>query len=155
MGQELKQQVEYLVNDLKAYQDYNYGPKGLRHTVKQELYLWKKQQRDMTVVQVPQLYKDLWMQSKSKTKSQQLENALKDGWEALPTYNSNGKHLRIEDKHGKLLIYHLPIPQQYTETLAATAHLIPSSRTTEHRRGHTSEKYWGLWRKYKMEPHMC
>ncbi len=59
MGQELKQRVEYLVNDLKAYEDYDYGPKGLRHAVKHELYLWKKQQKDITVVQVSQLYRDL------------------------------------------------------------------------------------------------
>ncbi|KAI9761262.1 MAG: hypothetical protein M1840_001986 [Geoglossum simile] len=37
--QELKQQVEYLVNDLKAFQDYDYGNKGLRHAVKHELYM--------------------------------------------------------------------------------------------------------------------
>jgi hypothetical protein len=154
MGQELKQRVEYLVNDLKAYEDYDYGPKGLRHAVKHELYLWKKQQKDMTVVQVSQLYRDLWKQAGRKTKGQQPEDTSEDSWKAFPTYGSNGNHLRIEDKHGHLLIYRLPISAQYTETLAATADLIPSSNATEHRRGHTSEKYWGLWRKYKMEPHM-
>ncbi|KAH0552938.1 hypothetical protein GP486_006864 [Trichoglossum hirsutum] len=154
MGQELKQRVEYLVRDLKAYEDYDYGPKGLRHAVKTELYLWKKKQRDMTVVQVPQLYRDLWKQADRKTKSQQLEEALESDWSTFPTYSSNGKHLKIEDKHGYLLIYRLPIPTQHTETLEATAHLIPSSSAREHRRGQTSEKYWGLWRKYKMEPHM-
>jgi hypothetical protein len=154
MGQELKQRVEYLINDLKAYQDYDYGKKGLRHAVKHDLYMWKKQQKDMVMVRVPQLYRDLWKQADSKTKGQQPEKTLEGDWRAFPTYSSDGNHLRIEDKHGHLLIYRLPIPSQYTETLSATADLIPPSRATEHRRGHTSEKYWGLWRKYKMEPHM-
>jgi hypothetical protein len=39
MGQELKQRVEYLVKDLKAYEDYDYGCKGLCYAVKTELYL--------------------------------------------------------------------------------------------------------------------
>jgi hypothetical protein len=154
MGQELKQRVEYLINDLKAYQDYDHGKKGLCHTVKYDLYMWKKQQKDMVVIQVPQLYKDLWKQSRRKTKDQQPLKTLEEDWKAFPTYSSDGNHLRIEDKHGQLLIYRLPISPQYTETLAATAHLIPPSPATEHRRGHTSEKYWGLWKKYKMEPHM-
>ena len=154
MGQELKQRVEYLINDLKAYQDYDHGKKGLRHAVKHDLYMWKKQQKDMVVIQVPQLYRDLWKQADRKAKDQQPQNTLEKDWKAFPTYDSDGNHLRIEDKHGQLLIYRLPISSQYTETLSATAHLIPSSRATEHRRGHTSEKYWGLWRKYKMEPHM-
>jgi len=154
MGQQLKQRVEYLVNDLKAYQDYDYGPKGLCHAVKHELFLWKKQQRDMTVIRVLQLYRDLWKQADRKTKGLVHEPALDRDWKTFSAYNSDSKHLRIEDKYGHLLIYRLPIPAQYTETLAATADLIPSGRVTEYRRGHTSEKYWGLWRKYKMEPHM-
>ncbi|KAI9770467.1 MAG: hypothetical protein M1840_003353, partial [Geoglossum simile] len=102
--QKLKQRVEYLINDLKVYQDYDHGKKGLRHAVKHDLY--------------------------------------------------DGNYLRIEDKYGQLLIYRLPISSQYTETLTATAHLIPPSPATEHRRDHTSEKYWGWWRKYKMELYM-
>jgi hypothetical protein len=95
----------------------------------------------MVVVQVPQLYKDLWKQSGCKTKNQQPLKAFEEDWKAFPTYSSDGNHLRIEDKHGQLLIYRLPISPQYTETLVATAHLIPPSPATEHRRGHTSEKY--------------
>ncbi|KAI9766165.1 MAG: hypothetical protein M1840_006732 [Geoglossum simile] len=136
MGQQLKQQVEYLVNDLKACQDYDYGSKGLCHAVKHELYMWKKQQKDMVVVHVPQLYSEFWRQK------------------AFPTYNSSSTHLKIEDKYGHFLIYRLPIPTQHTETLAATEDLIPSSGSKEHRRGQNSEKYWGLWRKYVKEPRM-
>ena len=154
MGQELKQRVEYLVMDLKAYEDYEYGRKGLRHAVKTELYLWKKKQRDMTVIQVPQLYRDLWKQADRRIKGQELQDALNSDWKTFPSYRSDGNHLRIEDKHGQLLAYRLPIPIQYTETLAATADLIPISKSKEHMRGQTSEKYWGLWRKYKMEPYM-
>jgi hypothetical protein len=154
MGQELKQWVEYLVRDLKAYEDYDYGRKGLCHAVRNELYLWRKKQRNMTLVKVSQLYRELWKQADRKTKGQQLQDALNSDWKAFPTYSSDGNHLRIEDKHGHLLIYRLPIPTQYTETLAATADLISFSGSKEHRRGQTSEKYWGLWRKYKMEPHM-
>ena len=50
MGQELKQRVEYLVRDLKAYEDFDYGHRGLRNAVKNQLYLWDKQQKDTTVV---------------------------------------------------------------------------------------------------------
>jgi hypothetical protein len=100
MGQELKQRVEYLINDLKAYQDYDYGKKGLRHAVKHDLYMWKKQQKDMTVVQIPQLYRDLWKQADRKAKDQQPQNTLEKDWKAFPTYDSDGNHLRIEDKHG-------------------------------------------------------
>jgi hypothetical protein len=154
MGQELKQRVEYLVRDLKAYEDYDYGRKGLCHAVKTELYLWRKKQRDMVVVQVPQLYRDLWKQADRKTKGPQLQEALNSDWKTFLTYSSGSNHLRIEDKYGHLLIYRLPIPTQYTETLAATADLIPTSNPKEHRRGQTSEKYWGLWRKYAKEPKM-
>jgi hypothetical protein len=154
MGQELKQRVEYLVKDFKAYEDYDYGRKGLRHAVKTELYLWRKKQKDMIVVQVSQLYRDLWKQAKRRIKGQQLQKALNSDWKAFLTYSSNSNHLRIEDKHGYLLIYRLPISAQYTETLVATADLIPSSSSKEHRRGQTSEKYWGLWRKYAKEPRM-
>ncbi|KAI9765375.1 MAG: hypothetical protein M1840_007455 [Geoglossum simile] len=134
MGQELKQQVEYLVMDLKAYEDYEYGRKGLRHAVKTEL--------------------DLWKQADRRIKGQELQDALNSDWKTFSSYRSDGNHLRIEDKHGHLLAYCLPIPIQYTETLAATADLIPISKSKEHMRGQTSEKYWGLWRKYKMEPYM-
>ncbi|KAI9771106.1 MAG: hypothetical protein M1840_002457 [Geoglossum simile] len=123
MDQELKQQVEYLVNDLKAYQDYDYGNKRLRHTVKHEL-------------------------------SQQLEDTLDKDLKAFPTYNSGSTHLRIKDKYEHFLIYYLPILTQHTKTLAATEGLIPSSGSKEYRRGQTSEKYWGLWRKYVKEPKM-
>ncbi|KAI9773873.1 MAG: hypothetical protein M1840_006099 [Geoglossum simile] len=122
MGHELKQHVEYLINDLKAYQDYDHGKKGLCHVVKHDLYMWKKH----------------------KTKGQQLEMILEEDWRTFLTYSSNGNHLRIEDKYRYLLIYSIPIPSEYTETLSAIADLIPSSRATKHRRGHTSEKYWGL-----------
>jgi hypothetical protein len=144
IGQELKQRVEYLVKDLKAYEDYDYRHKGLCHTVKTELYLWRKNQKDMMVVQVSQLYRDLWKQAKRWIKGQQLQEALNSDWKAFPTYSSNGNYLRIEDKHGYLLIYCLPISAQYTETLVATADLIPSNSSKEHRRGQTSKKYWGL-----------
>ena len=72
MGQELKQRVEYLIRDLKAYEDYSYGCKELCHDVKNELYLWGKKQKGMTVVQVPQLYRDFWKQADCRTKGQQL-----------------------------------------------------------------------------------
>ncbi|KAI9761065.1 MAG: hypothetical protein M1840_002033 [Geoglossum simile] len=114
MGQELKQRVEYLINDLKAYQDYDYGKKGLCHAVKHDLYMWKKQQKDIVVVQVPQLYRDLWKQADCKTKDQQTQKALEEDWKAFPTSSSDGNHLRIEHKHGQLLIYCLPISPQYT-----------------------------------------
>ena len=144
MGQELKQWVEYLINDLKAYQDYDHGKKGLRHAVKHDLYMWKKQQKDIVVIQVPQLYKDLWKQADCKTKTPELQRALDSDWKSFPTYGSNGNYLRIEDKYGYLLIYYLPIPTMYTETLAATADLILSSSSKKHKRGQTSKKYWGL-----------
>jgi hypothetical protein len=141
MGQELKQRVEYLVNDLEAYQDYDYGNKGLHYAVKHELYMWKKQQKDMTVVQVPQLYSKLWKQARCKSRGQQFKEALDGDWKAFPTYNSGSTHLRIEDKYEHLLVYRLPIPTQYTETLVVTENLILSSGSKEHRRGQTSEEY--------------
>jgi hypothetical protein len=89
-----------------------------------------------------------------RIKGQELQDALSSDWKIFPSYKSNSNHLRIEDKHGHLLAYRLPIPTQYTETLEATADLIPVSKSKEHSRGQTSEKYWGLWRKYKMVPFM-
>jgi hypothetical protein len=105
----------------------------------------------MMVVQISQLYSDLWKQAKCQINGQQLQEALNSDWKVFPTYSSDGNYLRIEDKHRYLLIYRLPILTQYTETLVATADLIPSSSSKEYRRGQTSEKYWGLWRKYAKE----
>ncbi|KAI9763706.1 MAG: hypothetical protein M1840_009179 [Geoglossum simile] len=136
----------------QAYQDYDYGSKELCHAVKHELYMWKKQQKDMVVVQIPKLYSKLWRQARCRSRSQQLENALDRDWKAFPTDNSGSTHLRIEEKYRYFLIYYLPIPTQHTETLAATEGLIPSSGSKEHRRGQTIEKYWGLWRKYVKKP---
>src|SRR4051794_8094411 len=98
MAENFKQRAEYLVNDLRAYDDYDHGRRGLRHAVRNELYRWHKKQKDMTVIQTSVLYRDLWEQAKRKTKSQQLEDALNSDWKAFPTYSSGSNHLRIEDK---------------------------------------------------------
>jgi hypothetical protein len=95
----------------------------------------------MTMVQISQLYSELWKQARCKSRGQQFKKALDGDWKAFPTYNSSSTHLRIEDKHKYLLIYRLPISTQYMETLVAIENLIPSSGSKEYRKGQTNEKY--------------
>jgi hypothetical protein len=154
MAAELNKRVDYLVNELKAYEDYEYGKQGLRNSIKRDLFFWKKDQEKMEVVRVPQLYSTLWKQAKWRNQGEQQAELLSRDWKTFLTYESSSNHLRIEDKHGHLLIYRLPIPTQFTETLAKTEDLIPPSPHKEHSRGQSSTKFWGLWRKYVQELRM-
>ncbi|KAH0543595.1 hypothetical protein GP486_008566, partial [Trichoglossum hirsutum] len=154
MAAELNKRVDYLVNELEVYKGYPHGGKGLRHAVKNELYHWKKRQEGMEVVRVPQLYSTLWKQAKRRNQGEQQAELLSRDWKMFLTYESSSNYLRIEDKHEHLLIYRLPIPTQFTETLAKTEDLIPPSPHKEHSRGQSSTKFWGLWRKYVQEPRM-
>jgi hypothetical protein len=151
MTAELNKRLDYLINDLKVYEDFTGAPGGKRHAVKNQLFLWKKDQEKVQVIKVPQVYKDLKEQAKRRKGK---EEVIQQDWRTFQMYPSTENHLRIEDGHGQLLIYRLPIPLKFTDNLARTEHLIPPGTQKLHSRGNTSTKYWGLWRKYMVEPRM-
>ena len=154
MTEKLNKRLDYLINELKAYEGFNHRGRGLRNAVKSQLYTWNKEQQEMEVVRVPYLFSELWKQSRRKFRDGDQEKTSQPDWHTFPVYPSSNSHLRIEDKHGQLLIYRLRIPQEFTDTLTNTEHLIPKGSMEKHIRGNTSQRYWGLWKKYVREPRM-
>src|SRR2546430_2574011 len=119
----LNKRLDYLIYELKVYEDFNKASGGKRHAVKNELFLWEKEQNKATIVRVPHLFKDLKEQARRRKGK---EGIIQQDWRTFQMYPSSKNHLRIEDGHGQLLAYRLPIPSEFTDTLVDTEHLIPS-----------------------------
>jgi hypothetical protein len=154
MADKLQQRLDYLINDLRAYEGYNHHGKGLRHAVKTQLNWWTRSQQDMHIVQVPVLFEDLWKAARTGNHRQYLAEVTSQYWQQFPVLESDNKHLRIEDKRGHLLAYRLRIPASYTQTLDDTDYLIPPMPPKKHQRGITVNRHWGLWKKYVKEPRL-
>jgi hypothetical protein len=51
--------LNYLIQDLKAYEDFRTGGRGIRNAVKSHLYKWAKSQEGMSSIEILVLAEDL------------------------------------------------------------------------------------------------
>jgi hypothetical protein len=70
----LQKQLDYLIHNLKAYNDFQTQGQSIRNTVKLHLYKWAKSQENMETVIVPQLKGDLYQESRARTQKQLLQD---------------------------------------------------------------------------------
>jgi hypothetical protein len=56
----LQKQLDYLIHDLKTYDDFQTRGRGIHNAVKSHLYKWAKSQENMETVVVSQLKGDLY-----------------------------------------------------------------------------------------------
>ncbi|KAI9772246.1 MAG: hypothetical protein M1840_000995 [Geoglossum simile] len=150
MADELNKQLDYLINNLKAYKGFPHV-KGLRNSIKSHLYRWGKQQEGMTIMWLPILREDLWKKAQAKKMD---ENLLKQDWQQFQLLPANENHLQIEDNRGRLLAYRVRLPEKLYQGLVDTEPLIPPKKVKSHSRGTTVNRHWGLWRKYSIDLHM-
>jgi hypothetical protein len=150
MADLLQKRLDYLIHDLKAYNDFPHPSRGLRNAVKSHLYKWSKDQEDMQTIQIPILQEDLWREACMRKK----QDFLDQDWHQLQLYLASSKHLQIIDKKGYILVYRIPLPEKHLQQLASTEHLVPPRTVKQHSCGITSNRHWGLWKKYVVEPKM-
>jgi hypothetical protein len=151
MDSDLQKQLDYLINNLHAYDDLDHRGKGLRNAVKTKLNWWAKATGNREEVRVPVLQEDLWRQARARV--QQLPYQDRD-WHQLQLFPASSKHLQVTDKRGRILAYRLPLPEEHLQRLISSEHLIPTRHVKKHSRGLTSNRHWGLWKKYVVEPRM-
>ncbi|KAI9761277.1 MAG: hypothetical protein M1840_001980 [Geoglossum simile] len=82
------------------------------------------------------------------------QDFLDQDWHQLQLHSANNKHLQIVDRKGRILAYRIPLPEKHLQQLVSTEHLIPSRTVKQHSRGITSNRHWGLWKKYVVDPRM-
>jgi len=146
--------LDYLINQLHVYDGFDHKGQGLKHAVKNKIRGFANKQRDMTVVEVDTLYEDLWAAAKGTGYKGAMAAALQRGSSDFRIIPSDGHHVKIVDRRGKLLAYRFGVPEPLRQNLSDTEQLIPDDKKQRHERGTTVNRHWGMWKKYMKEPRM-
>ncbi|KAI9763237.1 MAG: hypothetical protein M1840_000812 [Geoglossum simile] len=154
MAAALDKRLDYLINDLKAYEGFSHAGRGRRHSVKRLLYRWSKAQEDMAIVKLHLLQRNLWKSARTGNRNEGLEEILNEDWRQFQLLPADGRHLRVEDKRKQLLAYRFQLPEKFTQTLANTENLIPVKPVQIHSHHATTNRHWGLWKGRISEPCM-
>jgi hypothetical protein len=85
--------LNYLIQDLKAYEDFQTGGRGIRNAVKSHLYKWAKSQEGMSSVKIPVLAEDLQRKAKTTTQKQLLQDTSTQDWSQFRLLEASDQHL--------------------------------------------------------------
>jgi hypothetical protein len=70
----MNSKLNYLIHNLKAYENFRIGGRGIRNAVKSHLYKWAKSQEGMSSMEIPVLVEDLQRKAKTTTQKQLLQD---------------------------------------------------------------------------------
>lgn len=141
--------LDYLINDLRAYDDYtSTGGHGRRNGVKRLLHRWSVAQQGLETYTSPVPYPIL----KQQAKSRKLDDWTQEDLTSYTHIPSSATHHQVKDTHGNVLAYRLRIPQPLIDTLISTESMLPPIMASASVRGDMQHRHYCLWRKSAPEP---
>ena len=154
----LQTNLDYLFNDLNVYDDEKglHAKGGTRRWAKRQLEQFQYRQKDKASIRMQLYYHQLLEKARQYRRKERIaEHAamLAQGHDSFIVYPTTAEHLEIRDRNGVLLAYRFRIPSELVERLTASEELLKPRKMIKHPRGSTMNRHYGVWKKYKNDPH--
>ena len=120
-------------------------------TAKDYLTSWRESQQDMTWSLSPVLYHEL-KKNRRENHKHVLEAAESSDISDFLYIDSAEQHHAIVDRHGNILGYRYPIPEQFLKSLPASTSALPCISTKAGVRGQYPTRHYAVWKEYTNQP---